>query len=89
MIKIVYVVYWVDLYDDCLKNSEIDIIGVYTNKDKAIEVQNSYDSKEGYCFDERCYYCEITEIELNIDNYYGDSNSEDEREDESENKNEE
>ena len=60
----VYVVYWVDLDDDCLKKSEIKIIGVYSNLEQAKITREEYDHT-GYCYnDERCYYCNICKIEL-------------------------
>jgi len=63
--KKIYVVYWVDLDDDCLKKSEIEIIGVFDNKEKAEELEKDYEH-EGYCEDSRCYYTMTKELELNI-----------------------
>ncbi len=38
-----YIVYWVDLDNDSLKKSVVEIIGVFTDINEALEVQNSYD----------------------------------------------
>ena len=63
--KTVYVVFWVDLDDDCLKKSEIEIIGVYEDEKVAKEIEDSYQYRKGYCEDHRCHYCYYVEISLN------------------------
>jgi hypothetical protein len=47
----VYVAYWVDLESDCLKESEIKILGVYFEETDAEEACKRYDH-EGYADDE-------------------------------------
>ncbi len=59
-----YVVFWVDLDNDCVKKSEIKFIGVFNNKHDAHCLKTDYDHK-GYSEDSRCYYTEIDELELN------------------------
>lgn len=59
-----YVVYWVDLDDDCLKKSEVKILGVFDNSCDASKLAEDYDH-EGYSEDHRCYYTKIKELELN------------------------
>ncbi len=60
----IYVVYWVDLDDDCLKKSEIKILGAFDNKGDADELSSDYEH-EGYCDDSRCYYTSVTKVYLN------------------------
>ena len=64
-----YVCYSVDLDSDCLKKSEIKILGVYTTKEQAISVCDGY-FHEGYSSDERCYYTDYIEMPLNEYVYY-------------------
>lgn len=52
----IFVVYWVNLDNDCLKKSEIKIVGVYDTEEQAKAVSEKYEHK-GYCYDDRCYYC--------------------------------
>lgn len=59
-----YVVYWVDLDNDCLKKSEIKILGVYDNITDAKKLAEDY-YHDGYCEDSRCYYTNVVEVELN------------------------
>ena len=58
-----YVVYWVDLDDDCLKKSEVKILGVFSTLKKAEKLRDTYDHK-GYSSDSRCYYTNIEELHL-------------------------
>jgi len=58
----VYVVYWVDLDNDCLKKSEIEIIGVFTNEEIAENMAGEITStREGYSADRRCHYAKVVE----------------------------
>jgi hypothetical protein len=61
-----YVAYWVDLDDDCVKKSEIKILGVYTTQEQAMLVCDNY-HHDGYSDDCRCYYTTYIEIQLNKD----------------------
>jgi len=61
---IVYVVYWVDLDNDCLKKSVVDILGVFNNETDAKQLSDDY-YHEGYSEDERCYYTSVYSFELN------------------------
>ncbi|HXS60634.1 MAG TPA: hypothetical protein VN703_07490 [Candidatus Sulfopaludibacter sp.] len=57
----VYVVYWVDLDDDCLKKSEIEILGVFYKIKDAEECEEKWNSNhKGYCDDSRCHYTRIS-----------------------------
>lgn len=58
----VYVVYWFDLDDDCLKKSEIEILGVFTDLYEAKKFEEKYADREGYCEDKRCYGTRIEEV---------------------------
>lgn len=60
-----YVVYWVDLDDDCLKKSIVEILGVYDSEAKAEEVREAFEYKKGYTDDDRCSYCRVEVLELN------------------------
>jgi len=63
----IYVVYWVDLDDCCLKKSTIDIVGVYKSKLFAQKLaDNITENKEGYCDDFRCHYAYVTEQVIDI-----------------------
>ncbi len=75
--KNVYVVYQVDLDDDCLKKSEIKILAVYTNYADAKNLVDSYDSWEGYCEDSRCYYVDYEKMQIDkfVPLYTNDSDS--------------
>lgn len=59
-----FVVYWVDVDDDCPKKSEIRIIGVFDNSYDAERLKSDYDHK-GYSEDDRCYYTSIAALNLN------------------------
>lgn len=63
--KNVYVVYKVDLDNDCLKKSEIEILAVYTDECKAKLLQDSYKDWVGYSEDPRCYYVTYKSLQLN------------------------
>ena len=56
----IYVVYWVDLDNDCLKKSEVKILAVFSELKKAEKLRDTYDHK-GYSGDIRCYYTRIEE----------------------------
>lgn len=61
----IFVVYWVDLDNDCLKKSVVKIIGVFSDMKKAKKLRDTYDH-EGYSGDSRCYYTRIEELMLDI-----------------------
>ena len=46
-LETVYVVYWVDLDNDCLKKSEIHIVGVYSKESIANNMVDALSNKEG------------------------------------------
>jgi hypothetical protein len=62
--KIVYVLYWVDLDDDCLKKSIIRIVGVYSNKVQAEFEMCMRSHRKGYSDDSRLYYYDIFECKI-------------------------
>ena len=72
----VWVVYWVDIDTDCPKKSEIEILGVYSNKKDAEAEELNHSWRTGYSDDDRCYYVEIKEIILNNDSTFFDDYTE-------------
>lgn len=78
MNKKLYVVYWVDLDDRCLKSSLISILGVFDDKTKLEDCLKKNKNRKGYCEDERCYYIAIDEKILNHYEHKEESESEEE-----------
>jgi len=61
----VYVVIWYDYDGDCLKKSEVTVLGVFTNEKAANKLAEDYEHK-GYSDDERCYGTRVDEMELDV-----------------------
>ena len=58
-----YVLYWIEFNNNCLKKNEVEIIGVFQEKKRAIEIANEKkkgieiaNDREDYSDDRRCYY---------------------------------
>ena len=68
MNKNLYVVYWFDLDNDCLKKSKIEIIGIFDNEELAKNAADKYDGRIGYCEDDRCYGVRIENFKMNQQN---------------------
>lgn len=73
--KVVYVVCWVDLDDDSLKKSEIEIVGVFNDEEYAETLADNITlCKDGYCSDDRCHYAFVSRMV--IDKMHGDFENE-------------